>query len=188
MNVELTIQDCFDNYPGLFKERADVLNHLFCVIGNGYKWIDGELVDICCPTETEIHELEAHLVSGKAFQHNKLSLRAESKMYEQERISDGWYAQYQKKYPEDDIEMMKEVRQKTINKLPDDVYYHEPERKKRWSFFVNIPGKEYIDFHRTTAFLFNYPDNIKPDWLAAIDECRNLLIEDGFNLPKRNVS
>ena len=45
MNVELTIQDCFDNYPGLFKERVDVLNHLFCVIGNGYDWKNGELVD-----------------------------------------------------------------------------------------------------------------------------------------------
>ena len=39
MNVELTIQSMFDDYPTLFKDRADCLNHLFCVIGNGYEWI-----------------------------------------------------------------------------------------------------------------------------------------------------
>lgn len=184
MNVELTIQDCFDNYPGLFKERADVLNHLFCVIGNGYEWENGELVDNYMPTNSEIKDLESHLVDGKAFQHNKLSLRAESQLYEQERIANGWYEEYLKRYPDEDIEHLKSIRQKTIAKLPDDEYYQEPNRMKRWYFYINIPGKEYVDFHENFAFLFNYPDDIKPDWKAAIEECRKLLIEDGFELPR----
>ena len=183
MNVELTIQDCFDNYPGLFKERVDVLNHLFCVIGNGYDWKNGELVDNVT-TRDEKKALKAHLVNGKAFQHNKLSLRAESQLYEQERIENGWYEDYLRRYPDEDIEHLKAVRQKTIAKLPDDVYYHEPDRKKRWYFYINIPGREYIDYHENFAYLFNYPDDIKPDWKAAIEECRQLLIEDGFELPR----
>ena len=52
------------------------------------------------------------------------------------------------------------------------------------SFYINIPGQERIDFCEKYAYLFNYPDDIKPDWLAALNECRTLLIEDGFNLPK----
>ena len=44
MNVEITIQYLFDNYPGIFKERADCLNQLFCSIGNGFYWQDGELI------------------------------------------------------------------------------------------------------------------------------------------------
>lgn len=35
----------FDNNPTIFKERTDCLNHLFCVIGNGYFWKNGELVE-----------------------------------------------------------------------------------------------------------------------------------------------
>lgn len=184
MNVELTIQDLFDNYPCLFKERADALSHLFCTIGNGYEWKEGELV-INVPIGSSPTLLESHLVEGKAFQHNKLSLRAESQLYEQERIAQGWYDAWKNRWPEDDVEKMKAIRQKTIAKLPDDVYYREPERKKRWGFFVNIPNRQYVDFHENFSFLFNYPDDIKPDWKDAIEECRGLLVEDGFELPHR---
>lgn len=49
MKLEETIQQAFDLYPGLYRRREQVLNHLFCVIGNGYYWTDGELVlDIHC--------------------------------------------------------------------------------------------------------------------------------------------
>ena len=67
MNVELTIQHMYDNYPCLFKERADCLDHLFCGIGNGYDWVNGELVCYNL-SEAEIKALEAHLINGKAFQ------------------------------------------------------------------------------------------------------------------------
>ena len=127
--------------------------------------------------------LRSHLVDGKAYQHNKLSLRAESQLYEQERIANGWYDEYHDRYPDEDVEHLKDVRQKTINKLPDDVYYKEPDRKKRWYFFINIPGREYIDLHEQYAYLFNYPDDIKSDWKDAIKECRQMLIEDGYKLP-----
>ena len=85
MNVELTIQDMFDNYPGIFKERSDCLNHLFCVIGNGYDWYKGELVSVCEETDPPA-KLIANLVDGKAFQHNKLSLREESIYYAKQRF------------------------------------------------------------------------------------------------------
>lgn len=183
MNVECTIQQMFDHYPTLFKERVDCLNHLFCVIGNGYEWINGELVEGECTPE-EIQILKSRFVDGKAFQHNKLSLRAESQFYENRNIADGWYERYQMRYPDEDIEKLKRIRQNTINKIPDDIYYKQPVRKKRWYFYWDIPGRESIDFCENYAFLFNYPDDIKPDWKEALEECRQLLIEDGFELPR----
>jgi hypothetical protein len=30
--------------------------------------------------------------------------------------------------------------------------------------------------------LFNYPDDIKQDWLDAIEECKQMLIEDGYDV------
>ena len=185
MNVELTIQEMFDNYPTLFKERADCLNQLFCCIGNGYEWFNGELVDVYNDhTNSYINCLQSRLVNDKAYQYNKMSLRAESQHYENERIAEGWYEEFKERYPDTDILYLKEAMQKTINKLPDDVYYTEPVRKKRWSFYINIPGNERMHFPTKFAFLFNYPDDIKSDWKNAIEECRKLLIEDGFELPK----
>lgn len=45
MRAEETLQMMADFYGDLFPTRKSALDHLFCVIGNGYKWIDGELID-----------------------------------------------------------------------------------------------------------------------------------------------
>lgn len=46
MTLEETIQTMFDKSPEMFKERWQCLDHLFCVAGNGYEWVDGELLDV----------------------------------------------------------------------------------------------------------------------------------------------
>lgn len=46
MKLEETIQYLFDKYPMLFRTREDCLNHLFCTPGNGFKWKDGELIEV----------------------------------------------------------------------------------------------------------------------------------------------
>lgn len=47
MSPENTIKECLLYYPNLFGNRADVMNHLFLTIGNGYSWVNGELVENC---------------------------------------------------------------------------------------------------------------------------------------------
>lgn len=47
MNVELTVKISRLGYPGIYRTRFDVLHHLFCVIGNGYEWRGGEIVEMC---------------------------------------------------------------------------------------------------------------------------------------------
>lgn len=44
MQVETTIQRMFDDFPMLFSTRQECYDHLFCVIGNGYRWWHGQLV------------------------------------------------------------------------------------------------------------------------------------------------
>ena len=183
MTLELTIQDMFDNYPTLFKERADCLNLLFCVIGNRYRWLDGELCDGFPVFAKKTEYLTPRLVDGKAHQYRKLSLREEARLREEKQIAEGWY----ECYPDECAEHLKKIHAKTIAELPDDVFYYIPERAKRWYFYYEIPGGSYIDFGEDFAYLFNYPDDIKPDWKAGIEECRQLLIEDGYELPERNI-
>ena len=175
MKVELTIQEMFDNYPTLFKDRSDCLNHLFCVIGNGYDWINGELVE--GPEDYSAEEqkaFESRLKDGKAFQYNKLSLRAEAKEYYRRRLE---------KHPEESLNnaLSRKLDEEYFNSIPDDEY-HKYERRKRWYFYVNIPGHERIDYHKEFAYLWNYPEDIKPDWKEALEETKRLLREDGFDV------
>ena len=175
MNLELTIQEMFDDYPTLFKERSDCLNHLFCTIGNGYEWQNGELC-LCGYTDEDGVELEPelkmHLVNGKAYQHNKLSLRDEAIHYANMNKEDN------NKYPEEMQQALNDADQKYFASLPYDVYHKFP-RKQRWYFYL---GGYCTKF----AYLFNYPSDIKQDWLDGINECRQMLIEDGYDVDHPN--
>ena len=171
MTLELTIQDMFDRYPGLFKDRSDCLNQLFCVIGNGYEWRNGELYCIGHDEDDNSareQELLSHLVNGKAYQHNKLSLRAEAMYYAEFRRS-----KYQNDCPDEIQKELDKADTKYFSSLPDNVYHKHP-RAQRWYFYL---AGYCTDF----AKLFNYPQNIKQDWLDGIQECKMMLIEDGYD-------
>lgn len=45
MNVERTVRESLTSYPTLFETGGDVLYYLFCIIGNGHEWRNGEIVD-----------------------------------------------------------------------------------------------------------------------------------------------
>jgi hypothetical protein len=45
-SVERTIEDMIAGYPSLFWSRTLALHHLFVVLGCGYRWKNGELVEI----------------------------------------------------------------------------------------------------------------------------------------------
>lgn len=155
MTVERTLQGMYDNFPGLFKERADCYNQLFCTVGNGYEWIDGELIDVCAPN-TPRHPLK----DGKAHQYCKLSLRQQAEYYLRRAAE-----RKGEPYVRDE---------EYLSGIPDDRYHLQP-RAQRWYFYQG-------DMCRDFAYLFNYPDDIKPDWKAAIEECRMMLLEDGYEV------
>lgn len=47
MTPQDTVRRGLLEYPSLFRSPLDVLDQLFAVIGNGYEWVKGELVDTC---------------------------------------------------------------------------------------------------------------------------------------------
>lgn len=171
MTLELTIQAMFDEYPTLFQDRVDCLNHLFCVIGNGYKWINGELVDIDDNySKSELKAFETHLVNGKAFQYNKMSFRDIERQYVKEAILERLTDE--QKTPEV-LKILDEKIEAGLTK-PDN-FPIEQSRAERWYFHSAGYCRDY-------AYLFNYPENIKPDWLAGIEETKKMLREDGYEV------
>ena len=52
MRAEDTLQFMMDFQGSLFHSRQKCLDQLFCTIGNGYSWVDGELVEDSLDTKT----------------------------------------------------------------------------------------------------------------------------------------
>lgn len=136
MRAEDTLQYMTDFYPKLFPTRKHALNQLFCVIGNGYDWVNGELVDD-----------DNRYV--KRYKLRRPIKKAEFR-YEQDWLR---FNKFYKKLYED-----------TNERIP---------------FEYNF---EWYPLSKNYSYLFNYPDDIKDDWKALLEECRQLLIEDGIDL------
>jgi hypothetical protein len=47
MNLADTLLVSCGAYSCIFPNRAAALGHLFLSYGNGYEWVDGQLVDVC---------------------------------------------------------------------------------------------------------------------------------------------
>jgi hypothetical protein len=61
-SLEFAVQVSLLAYPSLFQIRQQVLNHYYCVLGNGYDWWDGRLRRSC---DDEKHEgVEKMLLEG----------------------------------------------------------------------------------------------------------------------------
>ncbi len=44
--LDTQVRQSLLGYPLIFATRADVLEHMFLVVGNGYEWVGGSLVDV----------------------------------------------------------------------------------------------------------------------------------------------
>ena len=130
MRAEDTLQFMADFYPSIFPTRKHCLNHLFCTIGNGYRWVKGELVE-----------------DDKKCSRYRLVEPVEKAEFDRER---DWWARYR---------LEREMHEKTGKRISPDYFFE-------WS----QPSKEY-------SYLYHFPKNIKPDWRALLEECRQMLGE-----------
>src|SRR5271154_2390826 len=84
MNLEEQIYYSCAAYSSIHPNRAAVLNHLFVVLGNGYEWENGELVECCGDTTTK---------SGK-----RLSMKAAiNQVFRNRRKSDEFRKEWERK-------------------------------------------------------------------------------------------
>ena len=136
MTAENTLQWMMDFYSDLFPTRQLCLDHLFCTIGNGYEWVNGEL--ICNDYLSQRYEMKENVVRAKA-----------------------WH--------EDLYERHQKVELRLVKENPD----YKPNSKFAHHWYPL--SKEY-------SYLYNYPPDIKPDWLSLLNECKELLIADGIEI------
>lgn len=136
MRAEDQLQYMADFCLQLFPTRKHALNFLFCVLGNGFDWEDGELVD-----------------------------------------DDSKYARrYKLREPIEKAEFPNEQSWLDTNKFYKELYEGE-EHKIPWEYDF-----EWYDLAKDFANLYNYPDDIKPDWKELLEECKEMLRRDGINV------
>lgn len=137
MRAEDTLQYMADFYSDIFPTRKHCLDFLFCVVGNGYEWVNGELI-------------------------------SEDDKYEK---------RYKLRYPIEKAEFKKEVEWVHMNKL----YTHIKELDNTF----NIPLQYRFNWYSLSkeySALFTVPEDIKEDWKALLEECKQLLLEDGIDV------
>lgn len=136
MRAEDQLQYMSDFYPELFPTRKHALNQLFCVLGNGMEWVNGELVDK--------------------------------------------YSKYEKRY-------------KLIQPIQKAEFPNEESWEQQHKFFAElyegeenkIPMEYQFEWYplcKRFSKLYDYPDDIKPDWKELLEECKEMLRRDGINV------
>jgi hypothetical protein len=48
-SVDATVRTLISTFPELTSSRTEALHFLLCVLGNGYQWVDGEVVSTSAP-------------------------------------------------------------------------------------------------------------------------------------------
>lgn len=141
MRAEDTLQFMMDFHSTLYHSRKDCLNQLFCVIGNGYEWINGELVEM----EPDTKEILSRWKLVKPIEHAEPTeiCKEMGKLDEQ----------------------LKAIRAKAKPLAPEIEKYH---------------SKGWYPLSRRFSYLFNYPQDIKPDWEKLRQECWEMLKNDGL--------
>src|SRR5271157_4019207 len=142
-----TLKYCMLTYPTIFPSPLHVLRHFFCVIGNGYGWIDGELVDCFCKdinvTKMKYREREEDLTIGVP---EFVIARTGMRLRDQAEL-------VQMKWVEENIDAIVEAN-------PTNSYFGD---QCNGCYFTRSISLEY-------AKAFTFPDNIKQDWAEALHE------------------
>lgn len=161
MKPERTLQKMYDGYPGLFPVRQKALNHLFCVIGNGYSWYRGEVV-----SDDEL------FIWDNKFE--RFIVDPDYKVDEEPDISSI--------SPKSEEEYMKEKEEwhmslaKLRYTLHPEMSIEEHYKDIEYNFYKWYPlSKNY-------SLIYKVPDDVTPEWKALVEECKAMMRKDGIEI------
>lgn len=154
MNFRDTMQDCFYRYPRLFPHPLSVAIYLFFVIGNGYEWVDGELITSKKKQPAKSftrHRRKTHIVQPPTRDELILTELTESEKKVLELHN------FKRK---EDFKVFKKLIPKMLD-VPCTTVPGIPFPTDFGYYTINIS---------TLASLYTFPSNIKPDWAEALKD------------------
>lgn len=153
-----------DAYPSLFVDEADVLHHLFFVNGNGYEWVDGQLVDVCSSSQ----DLDATRVQDKR------RLKWEAKKAAAEGRDTRFYEQQLALIAKSPAAQRRAERQHRIRRC---TQRRPPGSRIRECHYLDEQGrlKHYLYPLCEYADILHVPDDVKLDWFKAAQKALTLI-------------
>ena len=148
------------------KNKLDIYNQFFLVLGNGYEWNDGELVDVYGNNKilTIEEAIENELLDEFNLTLFNRSVNRNIRMYD---ISSSEC--------KDKIRERLKRYYKNIQTIlhAEDIINH--------NIVINEDKRDFKFYSLTTdSAIMNIPDNIKPDWLEGIEELMDYLLNSDF--------
>jgi len=187
-SVEQTVRNDLLLWPSIHVNRFSVLHHLFCVIGNGYEWKDGELVESGSKESKEVSIEDAI----KKIINDELSISDLPSYTFLEMLSDDNDNEKVWTFIKDRLQnALNDEREWIVNKINDKVAmsFRIDERQADMSY----PSYERYPYHTVELYknsevkfypiceysrLCNLPDDIKTDWLIAARDMYNFIIHN----------
>lgn len=203
MNFEEQIYYSCAAWASIHPNRASALDHMFCVNGNGYEWVNGELLEMCGDTTAKNgRRLSVKAAINKVFrerrEHDKAMKKWEAKLRREKRKNPP---------PPDPVfeakldDMITKALEENRKAKEADPAAFEARAKKSKADLAAIKKRIRDDRRhdyripsdidkrvKDTAFnnwypmspgyarLLDFPEDIKPDWLDGIIETCNLII------------
>lgn len=160
MNFESTVRDCLLNYPTIYPTALQVYDHLFCTCGNGYEWKNGELISLG-------EERHANTIPEAISEFMKRRILENYKFYSKTEKLLEIFNKENEEYIKQIMEVDNRMHMLDIPKVDP---FAIPSKPSTYEFKF-YPLCEY-------AKICNIPDDIKPDWLEAVERMYNILNEN----------
>ena len=202
MTVKDTLYSSLIRYSVLYENKWQVFHHLFSSYGNGYQWVDGELVEMipskCRYENNGCIKTIIPTLAKLGIKKRDIPERVKKEAEDFTPIFYTWFPYRlesdRKKYAEDTyttyLKMIDIINQKEDN-VPKQIMTKEqyidkcvkaiPEKRplsidNNYSFEDYLKDTQSLDF----SYVYNYPEDIKPDWAEARQEWENFLKSVGW--------
>jgi hypothetical protein len=158
MRYRTLCKTLMDAYPTLFINEDDVLRHLFFVIGNGYEWVDGELVDVRMGHATPEEMIRTARSQREPWREDYQKALADC---DKSGLDGSYYREQLANLDAPAAFMRKKERAHRIKQV------HEGRGKDCW--FIRKDGSlgSYLYPLSEYARILHVPAEVKPDWLKA---------------------
>ena len=185
-SVEQTVRNDLLLWPSIHVNRFSVLHHLFCVIGNGFEWKNGELVETGSKgcKDVSIEEAVKRIIDDELSIKDILSYMFLGMLSNDKEKASPFIK-------DELVNVVDAERKRIINDINDlvSMSFRIDERQADMSY----PSYEKYPYHTVELYknydvkfypiceysrLCNLPDDIKTDWLIAARDMYNYIIDN----------
>lgn len=174
MNLKDSVINSMREYPSISGNKLDVYDHLFLTIGNGYDWVNGELIE---PSNEKPNVISIEDAIDNLFNDEyRIDLTTDRMFF--------YIGELNK-----DEKVVKESLQYDLKRYAQNVKtIINAEKLVNQSLFeiepiISLEGLEpECILYPLSKYskIMNIPDDIKPDWLDGIKELMDYLLKSDF--------